>query len=423
MDGKVTRWPRSKIRVLIIGNYELDAQESMLRFGKLLEKELGEHNVRCSMCRPRPFLGRFSYAVKTLVKWLGYIDKFVIFPFVLVRWVRREQSEARKFGEEVIVHICDHSNAIYTLYLRQTPHLVTCNDLLAIRCAEGGIEENRTRWSGRILQQWIKNGLGRADRIVCISEATRTDLCSHAFVSSAKVSTIYMGLNFPYRPMLASGAQSVVSKMLKMHRGWKDNDTFILHVGGNQWYKNRLGVLSIYFALRREMLSLGWRHLPKLIMVGPTFTREMGAMIAAEKDGDEAVLSLTEVTNDELNAFYTSALLLLFPSLEEGFGWPIVEAQACGCPVVTTRKPPMTEVAGASAVYIPRMTRRSQGTDNVMVTTRTIINLICEDPAAKSARRKNGLENVIRFSAQAMVEKYISIYESLVNREVQVNRS
>ena len=66
------------------------------------------------------------------------------------------------------------------------------------------------------------------------------------------------------------------------------------------------------------------------------------------------------VGNEALAALYSGAELLLFPSLEEGFGWPIIEAQASGCRVVTTGKAPMTEVGGNAAFYLPirRTTRR-----------------------------------------------------------------
>ncbi|WP_198660029.1 glycosyltransferase [Acidithiobacillus ferrivorans] len=57
------------------------------------------------------------------------------------------------------------------------------------------------------------------------------------------------------------------------------------------------------------------------------------------------------VDNENLRALYSGAALLLFPSLQEGFGWPIVEAQACGCLVATTNRAPMTAVGGQGDIY------------------------------------------------------------------------
>ena len=66
----------------------------------------------------------------------------------------------------------------------------------------------------------------------------------------------------------------------------------------------------------------------------------------------DRVIELTNITNEDLRALYSKATALLFPSLREGFGWPIIEAQACGCPVFTSDRVPMTEVGGDAAIYL-----------------------------------------------------------------------
>src|SRR5207249_6761486 len=100
-----------------------------------------------------------------------------------------------------VVHICDHSNALYVRHIEKRPHLVTCNDMLAIRSAHGEFPQNRTGWSGRILQRWILAGLRRARRLTCISEATRHDVLRLTGHRPEVVSVTYMGQNFPYMPV------------------------------------------------------------------------------------------------------------------------------------------------------------------------------------------------------------------------------
>src|SRR5262249_61146245 len=102
--------------------------------------------------------------------------------------------------------------------------------------------------------------------------------------------------------------------------------TYLLHVGGDTWYKNRLGVLLIYSAIRNR---LGCDS-PDLVMVGPPL-----------RTVTEGVHFLSVVTDAELAELYRNAALLLFPSFYEGFGWPIVESQACGCPACITGLPPL----------------------------------------------------------------------------------
>ena len=63
---------------------------------------------------------------------------------------------------------------------------------------------------------------------------------------------------------------------------------------------------------------------------------------------------MVRVEDDILVSAYQGACFLIFPSLMEGFGWPVVEAMASGCPVITTGEPPMNEVGGDAAIYISR---------------------------------------------------------------------
>jgi glycosyltransferase involved in cell wall biosynthesis len=86
-------------------------------------------------------------------------------------------------------------------------------------------------------------------------------------------------------------------------------------------------------------------------MAGQPFMREMRRFQYDNAAGRD-VIELIDPSNEELQALYSCANLMLFPSLQEGFGWPIIEAQACGCPVVTSNRMPMTEIGGDAATYI-----------------------------------------------------------------------
>src|SRR5208283_5718722 len=118
-------------------------------------------------------------------KWLSYLDKYILFPLQLMIRARRCR----------LVHIIDHSNAVYAFWLSRIRTIVTCNDLLAVRSALGETPEHRTGLTGRLLQKWILAGLRRADHIVCISEATKLDVLRLTGKPETKVSTIYLGLH------------------------------------------------------------------------------------------------------------------------------------------------------------------------------------------------------------------------------------
>ena len=405
------------MKILLIANYQPDRQESMQRVAQLLASELtlAGHEVR--VIRPKPWVGQLKPGATGLGKWLGYIDKFLIFPFSL--------RQAIVWAD--VVHICDHSNAFYTRYLQAVPHVVTCNDLLAIRSALGEIPQNPTRWSGQKLQEMILAGLNQAQRVVCISQKTRQDLLRLSRLSPEAVCCVYLGLNFSYEPMERSIARSRLVSL-----GIPPNAEYLLHVGGNHWYKNREGVVQIFHALRSQLTQRSprlheddsgddsgdhSRDLYKdlyLVMAGAPLPKAIREWIQdqdqnPDQNRDEGgnplapplssrVIETCNVSNEDLQALYSVATALLFPSLEEGYGWPILEAHACGCPVFTTHAPPMTEVGGNAAFYLdPRDINGSATT------------IARELPHLAESVEKNRL-NAQRFSNPVMIEGYLREY-------------
>ena len=74
-----------------------------------------------------------------------------------------------------LVHVLDHSNAMNLGWLRSSPCVITCHDLLAIRAAQGEFAETATGWTGRLLQRWILHGLRTAPYVACVSAKTQAD--------------------------------------------------------------------------------------------------------------------------------------------------------------------------------------------------------------------------------------------------------
>jgi glycosyltransferase involved in cell wall biosynthesis len=106
----------------------------------------------------------------------------------------------------------------------------------------------------------------------------------------------------------------------------------------------------------------------------------------------------------------------LFPSLAEGFGWPLIEAQACGCPVITTDEPPMNEVAGKAARCLPRL--RSPADLDAWAAQGAIVleELLAESPADKLRRRELGLAWAQRFDANKAIDGYLAVYRRVLER-------
>lgn len=357
------------MRVLLVANYEPDGQESMLRFAALLERGLREGAAEpgeVAVVRPPAVLGRLAGGWRGIGKWFGYCDKFVLFPPVLRRL-------ARPFD---LVHLCDHSNAPYLGVLRGRPTVVTCHDLLAVRAARGEFPGIRVRWSGRGLQRLILRGLRGATRIACDSLATRADVGRLLGRREADVPVVYPGINPAYFP--EPGRSPVGGR-------------YLLHVAGGQWYKNREGLLAIYAAVRERLGAAA----PALVIVGPP--------PAAGLAGVQVMAGVDDVM---LRRLYSDAELLLLPSLAEGYGWPVVEAQACGCRVAATGRAPLTEIGGAAAVYFPDPRDAAGG-------AAAVLGLLAEDAAARRARVEAGVRNAGRFGVDNMVAGYLAVYREL----------
>src|SRR6266567_2256583 len=214
--------------VLLIGNYPPDRQQSMRRFGTMMLQGLNNSGIAAKLIAPQPRFGKFRGAGSFVAKWLGYIDKFVLFPRQLRAGLAKERPS--------IVHICDHSNAMYNDWIAKTPVVVTCHDLLAVRGALGEETNCPASPAGKILQRWILRGLRRASEVVCDSQATEAD--ARRLVSrggaSPKVELVRLRPNYPFRKL----SEAEVSARLAGIPGFNPDLPFVLHVGSNLRRKN-----------------------------------------------------------------------------------------------------------------------------------------------------------------------------------------
>lgn len=378
------------MKILLIGNYAKDHQFSMQKFTDCLEQGLLQQGHQVRLCRPPAVFGLpFKSTVTGLAKWLGYIDKYLLFPLTL--------KKSAHWAD--IIHICDHSNAIYVPYIKKHAHLVTCHDLMAVRSALGEFEENnQVGKSGQLQQQWILKGLQAASNIASVSNATQQDVMRLAKQPAENLTVIHNGLNYAFNPVAKEQALALLTKY-----GITENMRFLLHVGGNQWYKNRNGLLAIFNRIIKQQPDTDL----KLIMAGKRLTDELHGLIQ-QYDLQDKVIELTEPSTEDLCALYSLATAFIFPSLCEGFGWPIIEAQACNALVFTSNREPMTEVGGDAAIYID-----PEAPDQA---ASIIIDALGNNDLIKKTLKANP-SNLLQFSTELMVEKYLSFYQAIILKQ------
>jgi len=383
---------RTVAHVLLLSNYAPDKQFSMRRFAEQLKQGLTSEGMSVEIFLPPVWFGKLGAKPSGFGKWLGYLDKYLLCPFLLKR-------KLKTLPENLIVHVCDHSNAIYTKALADTAHLVTCHDLLAVRCALGEIPQNYPKWTGRQQQAMILRGLKRSRMIASVSKATLEDVSRLVGTAEKWTHCVPNSLDDDFikeanRPFDSSPQQAPPIPQLS------EDTRYVMHIGGEKWYKNRKAALKIYAKLREKDACLN------LVIVGPRFSAA-----ALEESGCEGaqdqIHTLSGISDETLRDLYKQAQMLLFPSLIEGFGWPILEAQACGCPVATLDIEPMRSLNALSELTIQADPLRDGYTDLIAVACEQYLKL----PKEARAQRQQAIKQfAAAFSNRASAKAYIKLY-------------
>lgn len=362
------------MKLLLVGNYHPDGQKSMNAYANMLYDGLVAAGIEVELVCPKRYLLPKNQRPIGFFKWVAYIDKFILFPILLMH-------KASKYSH---IHICDHSNAMYVLSLDKKKVTITCHDVIAICAARGLIDGWHVGNVGRIFQQLILSGLLKAKKILCVSDLTRRSLVELSPSVESKCVVVHNALNFNYR--LDENYKSILQEVGLEHLVRKQ---YVLHVGSDLPRKNRPVVLEIF----KQMKNNNRFKNVHLLFVGPNLDMNMSK--AVHNYGQLDFLHvISDVTQEQLRAIYSGALLLIFPSSHEGFGWPISEAQACGCPVFASNIDPLPEVGGNAAKYFNPL---------FPVEAAKVIGL-----ADLEGMRIDGYKNVERFKLNIMIKNIIS---------------
>lgn len=370
------------------------------RYAALLAEGLAARGHRVQVRRPRARL--HAHAPARLAKWAGYVDQYGLF-------ARELRAAAAADPPDTLYVFCDQALGPWVPLLAHRPHVVHCHDLLALRSALGLVPENPTRWSGRVYQRWIRAGLRQARHVVSISEASRADLHRHAGLRPQTSCVVPNPLNHPYRRLDTASAHARLAAAGLPRPGPQG---FVLHVGGGQWYKNTAGVVALHAALAARADGAP----PALWLVSPPPDAAVRQLLAAHPPQAE-VRFFQQLPAPVLEALYSLAQALLFPSLAEGFGWPIAEALACGCPVLTTGEAPMTEVGGPHALYLPRLASAAERPRWAASGAEALAALLRRPAPAREAAAAAAIAWARRYEPAAALDAFVGLYASVLARE------
>lgn len=314
------------------------AHQSMPRFAKMIEKGMLQKGHEVTIWSPKAFFFKLAFNKPLLEKWMGYLDQYVVFPIIV-------KLRLFSYSKDTLFVFADNALGPWVPLVSKRYHVIHCHDFLAQQSAFGLLPENKIGITGKYYQKFIRWGYSKAENFISISMKTQMDL--HSFLTKPpKISkVVYNGLNQNFE---VAKSKIELRELLTNKHGIDLSKGYILHVGGNAFYKNKIGVLEIYDQWAKDFNA----NVP-LILVGEPPSEVLNSF--KEKSiVSKSIYFITNIDDFQLQQFYQGASVMVFPSLYEGFGWPIVEAMASGSLVITTEEDPMKEVAGDAGFYIPK---------------------------------------------------------------------
>jgi glycosyltransferase involved in cell wall biosynthesis len=275
-----------------------------------------------------------------------------------------------------------------------TPLVVTLHDIIFLE-KQSGRNPSIYQALGRIYRRFVvPKILPKCKRIITVSKFERQRILSSLNLPPEKIVAIYNGYNSQFHPL--EDFQATVSKYIQ-------NDSYIFFLGNTDPKKNTPGTLKAYAEYVRKS------HHPDMLLLADIDPKSV--KIILHEIGEDGLISHIKfsgyIPNKDLPAIYNGASAFLYTSLRESFGIPILEAMACGTPVVTSNTSAIPEVAGDGAILVDP--------HNPSAICDALLRLE-EDEVYRSESIKYCLDRVKLFSWESTAKNMLDLYEKIVNK-------
>jgi glycosyltransferase involved in cell wall biosynthesis len=338
-----------------------------------------------------------------------FLNRFWDYP----RVARRIRNDFALF------HLVDHS---YSQLLHELPPertIVTCHDLDTFQCLLNPEQEPRSTFFKAMMKRTL-SGFRKAAFVTCDSVATRDELLAHDLMRPERAIVVPNGVHpscsLDAEPAADDRAARLICEEVRSSKfefrtrepGSLPLD--LLHVGSTIPRK-RIDVLLRVFAEVKKRFPQA-----RLLRVGGEFTFDQ-ERLAQQLNLQESIKVLPHLDRDVLAAIYRHAALVLLPSEREGFGLPVVEAMACGTPVVASDLSVLREVGGAVTSYCPSA--------DVPSWRDTICELLAErseQPERWAERQTRSVAQAARFSWAEYAQAIVGIYQEVLERQKAESR-
>lgn len=313
------------------------------------------------------------------------------FPNLGSPWLKRLRSKLiwPLIGRHIGIDIF-HSTAQHKMYHADVPSVLTVHDLAGIAHPEWFPDTRFARKQKATALRDIRN----TTLVLASSENTSQDVCRLAGVSKEQVRTVLLGVNLDrFHPVEDTSSRETL-------RRYGVSAPYFLHVGDLVPRKNLDRLIRVFARLKEQksiphqLVLMGKRNygspeiytLPESLGVGPD------------------VIFTGYVPEVDLPAFYSAARGFLYPSMYEGFGLPLLEAMACGAPVVCSNAASLVEVVGDDALVLHPTDESGW---------QQALSRLVDDELLHSRLREKGLARTQRFSWDRTAQNTLSVYQEL----------
>jgi glycosyltransferase involved in cell wall biosynthesis len=316
------------------------------------------------------------------------VDGVLLYP-----WGKAAEAVMRR---QLDRHLADldvfHTSDVLTYAPPGVKNVATIHDLTPLLFPELHTRETREIHSAK-----LNAAAERADAIIAVSESTRRDAVALLGLDPARVFTVHEGVDQAFRPLRNDEIRPVLA------RHGLEPGGYLLHVGTIEPRKNLVRLVEAYARLRRDVRPPA----PSLALAGATgwLFREVFDRVKALGLHDH-VRFLGQVSTAELPALFNGARLFVFPSLYEGFGLPVLEAMACGAPVITSNVSSLPELTDGAAVLV-------DPADSVGLAE--AMGRLLEDAAERERLRAAGLTRAAGFSWEKAAWETVQLYQRIVD--------
>ena len=269
------------------------------------------------------------------------------------------------------------------------PILFTCHDLTTLSHPHFHTLDNKVLCLTGLLRAHLNDAT-----FLAVSQATAAELRHHLEVPTTRIHVVPHAAGPVFRTLDSEEAADQVRRKFQLEA------PYLLAVGTLEPRKNLSRLLDAYAALQGRQRK-EW----PLVLVGGEGWQHQELLHRLETTPELAhARRLGRVDPEDLVALYNGAGLFVYPSLAEGFGLPIVEAMACGAPVVTSDQGAMAETAHDAAVLVDPM-------DSTALTE--ALDELIDDPNRRSALRQRGLDHARTFSWSSVARRTLALYHRL----------